>query len=388
MKKILCCLALVFVVFAIPVSAAETDSTQSQDDAMFQEYYEQQAEDSGANDLPNYLPDDTKSQLDQMGISGVDWNSIQSIQPNSVFSQILKMLGEGVQSPMKALLSLLGIMMLCAMLNSMKINLGEKNMGGIMNLIGTLCICMVVITPIVQSIVKLTGVIQGASTFMLACIPVLVGIMISNGQTVTASSYNLLMLGTTNSISFLSAHFLAPCMNIFLGFSVVSAISPTLRLNTLCNTISKIVKWVLGFCMSVFTGLLTIQSLLGGSVDVTTNRTLRFVVSSFVPVVGSALGEALSTVQGCIKVLKGGVGAFGVLAVVFMFLPILIECLLWQMTLTVCAGIGDVFDLKEITSILNAASKVMSMMLAILLCTMAMMTISTVVVLMMGGAVQ
>ena len=388
MKKILCCLALVFVVFAIPVSAAETDSTQSQDDAMFQEYYEQQAEDSGANDLPNYLPDDTKSQLDQMGISGVDWNSIQSIQPNSVFSQILKMLGEGVQAPMKALLSLLGIMMLCALLNSMKINLGEKNMGGIMNLIGTLCICMVVITPIVQSIVKLTGVIQGASTFMLACIPVLVGIMIANGQTVTASSYNLLMLGTTNSISFLSAHFLAPCMNIFLGFSVVSAISPTLRLNTLCNTISKIVKCVLGFCMSVFTGLLTIQSLLGGSVDVTTNRTLRFVVSSFVPVVGSALGEALSTVQGCIKVLKGGVGAFGVLAVVFMFLPILIECLLWQMTLTVCAGIGDVFDLKEITSILNAASKVMSMMLAILLCTMAMMTISTVVVLMMGGAVQ
>ena len=380
-------MALVFVVFAIPVSAAETDSTQSQDDAMFQEYYEQQAEDSGANDLPNYLPDDTKSQLDQMGISGVDWNSIQSIQPNSVFSQILKMLGEGVQSPMKALLSLLGIMMLCALLNSMKINLGEKNMGGIMNLIGTLCICMVVITPIVQSIVKLTGVIQGASTFMLACIPVLVGIMISNGQTVTASSYNLLMLGTTNSISFLSAHFLAPCMNIFLGFSAVSVL-PTLRLNTLCNTISKIVKWVLGFCMSVFTGLLTIQSLLGGSVDVTTNRTLRFVVSSFVPVVGSALGEALSTVQGCIKVLKGGVGAFGVLAVVFMFLPILIECLLWQMTLTVCAGIGDVFDLKEITSILNAASKVMSMMLAILLCTMAMMTISTVVVLMMGGAVQ
>ena len=87
MKKILCCLALIFVVFVIPVSAAETDSTQSQDDAMFQEYYEQQAEDSGANDLPNYLPDDTKSQLDQMGISGVDWNSIQSIQPNSVFSE-------------------------------------------------------------------------------------------------------------------------------------------------------------------------------------------------------------------------------------------------------------------------------------------------------------
>ena len=51
-------------------------------------------------------------------------------------------------------------------------------------------------------------------------------------------------------------------------------------------------------------------------------------------------------------------------------------------------GTGDVFDL-EITSILNAASKVMTNDARHLLCTMAMMTISTVVVLMTaGGAVQ
>ncbi len=386
MKKIVCCFVLVMVIIIMPVLIAHAEETTVQKEERFQEYYQQQAEDSGANDLPNYLPDETREQLNQIGIDGVNRNSIQSLQPNHLFSQILKLLGQGVQTPMKALLSLLGIMMLCALLNSMKIDLGEKNMGGIMNLIVTLCICMVVITPVVQVILKLTGVIQGASTFMLACIPVLTGIMIANGQTVTASSYHLLMLSTTNSISFLSAHFLTPCMNIFLGFSIVSAVSPTLRLHTLCSTISKIVKWVLGFCMSVFTGLLTVQSLLGGSVDVTTNRTLRFVVSSFVPVVGGALGEALGTVQGCIKVLKSGVGAFGILAMVFLFLPIFIECMLWQMTLTVCAGISDVFDLKQITSILHAVSKVMSMMLAILLCTMAMMTISTVVVLMMGGA--
>ena len=385
MKKIVCCMVFAFLVLLTPVSAAETDTTESE---LFAEYYAQQAEDSGANDLPDYLPDDTRSALNDMGINGVDQSSIQGISAGNVFAQIFNMLGQGIQTPLKALLAVLGIMMLCALLSGMQLNLGEKSMGGIMNVIATLCICLVVIAPIVQTVLKLTGVIQGACTFMLACIPVLAGLMIAGGQTATASAYQMLMLGTTNSISFLSAHFLAPCMNIFLSFSVVSAISPTLRLGTLCNTISKIVKWVLGFCMSVFTGLLTVQSLLGSSVDVSTNRTLRFMVSSFVPVVGSALGEAMGTVQGCIKVLKGGVGAFGVLGVAFLFLPILIECVLWQMTLTVCAGIGEVFDLKEITAILHAASKVMSMLLAILLCTMAMMTISTVVVLMMGGGAQ
>ena len=43
----------------------------------------------------------------------------------------------------------------------------------------------------------------------------------------------------------------------------------------------------------------------------------------FCSVVGSALEQALSTVQGCIKGTKGGVGAFGVLAVVFMLLSTL-----------------------------------------------------------------
>ncbi len=382
MKKFLCCLVLMLL-FGTPVFAAEStaDGTNA-----FAEYYEQQAEDSGANDLPDALPQETRDQLAELGVNGANWSDLQNLQPGDVFSQIVRMLGQGIRAPLQALLSLLGVMLLCALVGSMNITLGERSMGGVMNVIGMLCICMTVITPIVQTVLKVTGVIQGASSFMLACIPVLTAVMVANGQTASASSYHLLMLGTTNSIAFLSAHFLTPFMNVFLAFSTVSAISPGVRLHTLCGTVAKIVKWVLGFCMSVFTGLLTLQSLLGSSVDVTTNRTLRFVVSSFVPVVGNALGEALSTVQGCLKILRSGVGAFGVLGVAFLFLPVLLECLLWQVTLSLGAAIGDIFDLKEMTAVLQAAAKVISMMLAILLCTMAMLTISTVVVLLTGGA--
>ena len=49
--------------------------------------------------------------------------------------------------------------------------------------------------------------------------------------------------------------------------------------------------------------------------DVTTNKSVKFVVSSFVPIVGTALGEAFGTVHSCAKVLRSGVGAFGILAI-------------------------------------------------------------------------
>lgn len=135
-----------------------------------------------------------------------------------------------------------------------------------------------------------------------------------------------------------------------------------------------------------FTSLITLHSVVSSSLDNTGSKAAKFVVSSFVPVVGNALGEALQTVTGCVKLLKSGVGAFGLLAGIFIFLPVVAECMLWILTLNLCSGIGQIFDLGEITSLLKASADVVSTMLAILLCSMMILIISTVVMLVIGGA--
>ena len=70
------------------------------------------------------------------------------------------------------------------------------------------------------------------------------------------------------------------------------------------------------------------------AVDSTGARAARFMVSSFVPVVGGALGEALGTITGCVKMIKSGVTAFGLLAEGALFLPVLLECVLWPVSYT------------------------------------------------------
>lgn len=371
--------SLLVLLCVCPVSAQESTG-----DAL--DYYDEQLEWSGANSLPNELPSDTMDILNDMGIDGVNWSQLTNVTPQGVFYQVLTLFGVEADAPLKAAVSVLSVMLLCAMLNSMRLSLGEQPVGGIVNLVGTLCICMVLVEPVVRCIVRAASVIQGASNFMLACIPVLVGILIAGGQAVSATSFHFFMFGAGNVISFIAAHFIVPVLNIFLGFSLVSALSPNLNLNGLCKTFHTMMKWVLGFSMSIFTGLLTMQSLLGNAVDVSTNKTVKFVVSSFVPVVGNALGEAFGTVQGSIKLLKSGVGAFGLLAIAFLFFPVLAQCLLWQVMLVVSASIADVFDLKEIAGLLRAISKVLSLLLAILLCSIAILIISTLVMMAIGGA--
>lgn len=385
-----CCLwrlvpLLVGMVVCLTLFPGTASAAQADSEAQMQEYYEAQLEASGANDLLYQLPDGTKELLGQLGVDGADWKPMSNLTPQGVFYQLLMLLGVEADAPLKAAVSILSVMILCAMLNSMRLSFGEQPVGGIVNLVGTLCVCMVAVEPVVRCIVRASEVIQGASNFMLACLPVLAGILVAGGQTTSAGSFHFLMLGASNVISWVAAHFIVPVLNIFLGFSIVSALSPNLNLNGLSKTFGTVMKWVLGFSMSIFTGLLTMQSLLGNAVDVTTNKTVKFVVSSFVPVVGNALGEAFGTVQGSIKLLKTGVGAFGLLAIGFIFFPVLAQCLLWQITVTVCASIAEVFDLKEVAGLLHAISKVIALLIAVLLCSIAILIISTVVMMAIGG---
>ncbi len=377
MKKIVCflLLTLMMLVFSTNAYAAEKQ----------EDYYSQQLKQSGAEDLADDLPNDTRKALEDLGIKDTNWRNITSITPQGIFQQILSIVGGKTSQPLRAAVSVIAVMLLCALLNGMKLSFGEKPMGGVIGMVATLCICAIVINPIVSCIANAAGVIKAAAGFLLACVPVLVGIMIAAGQPAAAGSYNLLMMAAGNVISLLSANILVPIMNIFLALSIVSAISPNVNLNGLCEAFNKVAKWTMGFCMTVFTGLLTMHGIVATALDSTGTRAARFVVSSFVPVVGNALGEALHTINGCVKMLKSGVSAFGLLAGIFIFLPILIECVMWLITIYICTGIGDIFDLKEITSLLRASSNVIETLLGIILCCMTILTVSTVIMLIIGG---
>ena len=377
MRKIVCfCLFIIFIfAFSPPVFAAEKQ----------EDYYNQQLKQSGAEDLPDHLPNDTRKALENLGVDGTNWKNITSITPENLFQQIISIIGGNTTEPLKAAVSVLAVMLLCALLNGLKLSFGERPMGGIIGMIGTLCVCTIVVQPIVYCIANAAEVIKAAAGFLLACVPVLVGIMVAAGQPVAAGSYNLLMVAAGNVISLVSANVLVPMLNIFLALSIVAAVSPGINLNGLCDAFSKAVKWVMGFCMTVFTALLTMHGIVSTALDSTGSKTAKFLVSSFVPVVGNALGEALHAINGCVKMLKSGVSAFGLLAGIFIFLPIIIQCITWLITINICAGISGIFDQKEITGVLKAVVTVLETMLSLILCCMAILTVSTVVMLVIGG---
>lgn len=346
--------------------------------------YDEQQSMSGADGLFAALDDETKESLRRIGIDSPDADILSQTDIGKILSEIATLLTLHGKTPLSCLGISIGIMLLCALVEGCSLSLHEKAQGTVLSLVGPLSLTASIIIPICQTIGRVCEVLNGVSGFMLLYIPVMAGLMIASGQEVSGASYYGIMMTVGQVVSQLSSKLVMPLLNIFLGMSVTSAISPRMNLKAFCDTAYKIAKWVLTFVTILFVTLLTVQSLVTSSMDAVTNKTLRFAVSSFVPVVGGTLGDALSAVSGSLKLLKSGAGVFAIIGASFIFLPVLLECCVWQFSLLCTSAAGDMFGLKQFTSLLGAVSKVISMMIAMLVCLMLIFIVTTVIILLVG----
>lgn len=143
------------------------------------EYYQEQMETSGANDLWDELPGDTQNSLENLGVTSPDWQSIQNLSPGAVFSEIGSQARTQAKGPLAAMFQVLFVILLCALMEGLKVSFGDRPLSGVVNTVGTLCVCAAIIMPIVSCIAETAEVIYGSSMFLMCYVPVLAGIMIA-----------------------------------------------------------------------------------------------------------------------------------------------------------------------------------------------------------------
>lgn len=379
MKKrwLLCLLILIFCLFPGVAFASQEESDQ---------YYQDQMEASGADQLPGYLPEDAKKIMGNLGVGDLSQEGIFNLSPEQILQQSLNLAGEYAASPVRAAASVIGVILLCSLLQGIKGSFGEKELSRIFGVVCVLVSIAFLVAPIVDCVVRTSETVQGSFVFVTAFVPVLSGIMTASGQPVTASSYSLTMLVTSDAATALFSTVVMPMLNIILAIAVVSAAAPRLNIGGISSFIQKAVKWVLGFTMTIFVSVLSIQGAVGSSADSVTMKAAKFVIGNAIPVVGGAISDAVTSVQSYLGLLKTTVGAFGILAGACIFLPILIEQILWLVAVNVCLVVSDIFEMKEISSLLKAVNGVIGLMIAVAVSCALILVISSGIMMSLNGA--
>lgn len=350
-----------------------------------EDIYNSQYEQSGADALLRELTPEVKKQLKDIGVTSPSWQELNSLSFFDIFGSIMNTIQQQSVTPLNCVVKIMGVVMLVALINSVKSSLGSSSLTAVLNSVATLTVSIILIQPVCQTIEYSTTIVKLSADFMLIFIPVMAGIMLTMGQSLQAAGSYTMVMGAGTAVSQISNNILVPLLNTFLGISVVSGISQRVNLNGFCELINKVLKWVLTFTMSVFTAILTMQSIISSSADSAGVKATRFAISSFVPLVGGALSEAYQTVRGCMGMLKSGVGVFAILATGTIYLPAIISCLLWLAAINIAIALAGVFDMGDIIKLLKSVTTVINSLIAILLCCMIIFIVSSAIMLMTGG---
>ena len=378
LKKAAVFLVVIAVVFLsqITVFAADTTAKTESTTNDINSIYDTSA-------LYDSLSDDVKQSLENIGINGIDSNELSQIS-FGVVNEIVKLAGENSAGPLKAVISLTALLLICSLLSSYKNSLSSE-LSSSLGIAAVLCATCTAALPVIEVISDMSTVVKTASSFMLAFVPVMVMIMSSTGHAVSGASYYAMMIGAGEGVGQLSSKVIVPFLNMFLGVSVTASVCSESKLTGITSIISKAVKWVLGFVMTVFTAVLSFKQMITTSVDDVSTRAVRFTLNSFIPIVGSALSDAYKTVQGSVNLLKSGLGIFVIVSIAFVFLPIILNSLLWIFTLSAGKLLAEILGINQVKDLLEGVGTVLSTLLAIVLCIMSVYIISTALVLLMGG---
>lgn len=343
-------------------------------------------EEIGADDLVDALPQDTQDLLEELGMDRLSVEGILRLTPGQFWKLTKSLALKEIRKPIQAFCSVVGIVLLCALLEGARHTAGNSSITPVFHMVAALAIALTVAGPVVSCIRDTGQTVRDCSAFLLAFIPVFTGVLVAGGQAMTAATYHLFLFFACQVASQLICQMLLPLVGIYMGLALVTSAMPEANLGSLPKFFRSTIVWALGLVLSLFVGLLSVQSVVASSGDSVTGKATKFLLGSFIPVVGSALSDAFMAAQGCIRLLKTTLGGFGVLVAAVTFLPILLRTGCWYLVLQISSAAGEVLGLKQVTGLLKGIAGGIAVLISIMLTFMLMVILSTALLLMLGVA--
>ena len=355
MKKIICIAAAMWF-FALTASAAEWDNIP----ADWQQIYSEQYEAGGVGDIYDSLPSDTRDLLDSMGLDP-QTGELPQISAENVFSHIFKLFESGMSRPLKICGGLLGIILTVAVIGI----LGEKSAGlGAVRLASSLCITVTVLLPMFETVTVVINTLKGVAAFMSSFVPVFCASVISSGYSATGLASSAMLMAACQGLSYLLSFGITSFLGVYLALSAVAPVSPLGSVGSPAATVKKVANWALTSALTVFLGILGIQTGITSATDSVALRTAKFMAGN-IPVVGSAMGETVSVVKSSMALVSTSSAGYGAVAVAALLCPVILEMFVWRIGLAVCSAVCGIMGDKKSEELINSVDSVWGFLIGI-----------------------
>ena len=184
------------------------------------------------------FPDLDLSELMESAIKG-------EVTNKTILSSVFSMFGKEIKSTIKTLASILIIVVIHSIFKSVSENLGNKGIAQITYYVQYILIVTIIMSNFTEIINMTTTAINNLVSFMYMLTPILITLMITTGNVITANVMQPILLFTMTFIGNIITNIIMPIMMVSAIFSIVSNISSKVQIDKISSFFKSGVIWAL-----------------------------------------------------------------------------------------------------------------------------------------------
>lgn len=216
-----------------------------------------------------------------------------------------------------------------------------------------------IITSIQNTISNLVG-------FMNSLVPILIALIVATGQIASGTVLQPILIFAVVFIGNIVSLIILPIITVTMVLNIASNLSDKVQIGNLAKFFKSSVTWFLGFVITIFVGLLSLEGTLTSSVDGITIKGIKSAASTFIPVVGKALGDSVDTVLGATSLIKNSIGFVGIIIVIGICILPIIKLTVLSVMYSLVGAISEPIADKKIVNIINQMAGTFKILLGVM----------------------
>ena len=318
----------------------------------------------------------------KLGIDPSSPSSYGELTVKNIFEFIADIFKNGLKKPIVAFISILAASMLTSVAES--VSVGEK-MKKPIEIISVAAASVFILPSVFGVILSSVKAVKTGAAFMAGFIPLFAGVVLASGKPLTSSLASGTMLVAAQITEQLCAYIVMPLTCVFLALGIAGCFG---RKNVLSpsSAVKKAISFIMTASTVLFSGVLSVQSMIGTSSDSIGLRTAKLVAGS-TPIIGGAVSEATGILGWCLSSLSKSAAVAGVIGCAAILLPILIELCVWRISVYFAKTSCEMFGCEKLSTVTDSSLQVLGILFSVILNSFVLFTVSFTIVCMTGGII-
>lgn len=292
-------------------------------------------------------------------------NNELSLDGETIFENLLKLIGEAVKNVLPYLSSLLAVAILLSIVEKLKIISPSCESAAIIG--GKIIFSVLLVNSSMLYIESAKVSLQNISQFTQALLPIIVTFLMTLGASGTVTVLGPSQMLLSSVLINIGTNVIFPLIIVGFIAAAVNGILNDNKLRGIFDFIKSIVAWITGGIFTVFSAVIALQGVVSSVTDGISIKSIKYALSSSVPIIGSTISESFSTVLLSAFSIKSAAGIMGIIIILGIVLSPIINMWVYVMVLNCFGAVVEPFAGAFVTEQIRNVTDFLKLALIVLL---------------------